>query len=93
MDSYQKMVSDIKGALLQLSDRQFDPTAKDIMKKWPEEVKPTDILELLDFCVHGSLCSGFEITVLQILYEGVCKEYSITHKDVVKTATWREKFK
>ena len=62
----------ILNGLLQLSDRQFDPHAKEGVKKIigmkDNEEARKEILFLLDECVFGSLCSDFEIRVLDILY-------------------------
>jgi len=48
--------------LCELSDQQFDPIAKDKLKKMkfisdPEERRKR-LLHVLDICVYGSLCSG-----------------------------------
>jgi hypothetical protein len=76
-------------SLLKLSDRQLDPVAKDKLRELigltDEEVRKP-LLFILDDCVHGSLCSNFEITVMDALYRsaGGKKE---------DMAAWREERK
>lgn len=69
--SAQEVRDECLAILLKLSDQQFDPYAKkqipDLIGKSDEEVRKP-LLFLLDDCVHGSLCSGFEITALDSLY-------------------------
>lgn len=61
---------------LKLSDRSFDPIAKDKLRNLLETERTDEemrvgVKELLDMCVHGSLCSDFEILVLDFIW----KEY------------------
>lgn len=59
--------------LLNLSDRQFDPVAKDMLRKLLNEAESDadmrdGLKKVLDVCVHGSLCSDFEIRVLDLAW-------------------------
>lgn len=57
--------------LLNLSDRQFDPIAKDELRSVlskPDEEMRDGLKRLLDMCVNGSLCSDFEIRVLDLAW-------------------------
>lgn len=58
----------IKDLCLKLSDKAFDPVAKESVKEWPEKVTAADVKKTLDLCVNGSLCSSFEILALDMLY-------------------------
>lgn len=70
--SPQEFRDEALGILLKLSDQQFDASAKakvrEIIGKSNEEAKKP-LLFLLDDCVYSSLCSSFEIHVLDILYK------------------------
>jgi hypothetical protein len=61
----------ILDGLLHLSDRQFDPIAKEKVREiigLPDEEAKKKLLFLVDDCVYGSLSSSFEIKVLDVLY-------------------------
>lgn len=65
--------------LLEMSDRQFDDKAKEILKTEVIEVdeaskKAEGLLWTLDCCCCFSLCSDFEIMVLQMLLKVFCEE-------------------
>lgn len=76
--------------LLKAPDTQLDAVMKPYIQKWDEEPKPIQILEVLDHCIHGSLASGFVVTLLQTLYDMACKRDNTTHEEVVKSASWRD---
>ena len=65
------MRDEILDGLLHLSDRQFDPLAKEQVRGLiglsDEDVRKP-LLFLIDDCVHASLSSAFEIKVLDELY-------------------------
>lgn len=68
-----RIVKDVLKMLLNLSDQQFDPIAKDKLKALLEGDKPTEemktgLKDLLDICVNGSLCSDFEIRVMDLAW-------------------------
>ena len=65
---------EILNTLLKMSDQQFDSMAKDSVRKIignTNENALVPILYLLDDCVHGSLCSNFEIKVLNLIYDNI----------------------
>lgn len=76
--------------LLEAPDNQLDKAMKPYIEKWSDPPTPIQVLEVLDLCINGSLCSGLVVTVLQVTYEGACKDTGTTHEEVVKLATWRE---
>jgi hypothetical protein len=76
--------------LLDAPDSQLDAAMKPLIEKWADPATPTQILEVLDHCIHGSLASGFVVSLLQIMYDMSCKYHNTTHEEVVKTATWRD---
>ena len=70
--SPQEFRDEILTGMLGLSDQQFDPSAKEKVREIigkPDEEARKPLLFLLDDCVYSSLCSGFEIQVLDILYK------------------------
>ena len=72
-------------------DRELDASMHPLIQKWSDPPKAIEVLEVLDHCIHGALASGFVITLLQIVYDIACKEEGVTHDDVVKNATWRDR--
>ena len=70
-EAMRKARDEILTSMLGLSDRRFDPSAKENVKKLigmsDEEVRKP-LIFLLDDCVYGSLCSGFDINLLDVLY-------------------------
>lgn len=75
-----------------LSDRDFDPIAKNLVKKWSTPAKSIQVLEVLDICIFSSLTSNFYITILTILYHMCLKNEGVTHSDLQKLAVWRKNF-
>ena len=67
-------VYDIIETLCELSDRQFDDKAKDMIRpakgKSKEEVRPM-VLNCINACQAYSLSSAFEILTLKAVYEGM----------------------
>ncbi len=80
----------MKNVLLGAPDSQLDAAMKPLITKW-DEPSPTSIqvLEVLDHCIHGSLASGFVITVLQNLYQSCLTAEGKTHEQNLSAATWR----
>lgn len=76
--------------LLEGSDDMLDPSMKTLIRKWSDPPKAIEVLEVLDHCVHGSLCTGIVMTVLNVIYEKACKDEGVTNEDVVKLAVWRK---
>jgi len=74
---------------LKLSDRAFDPVAKDTVRQWSPEPTALEVLETLDLCINGSLCSSFEIKVLTMLYDMAREAEGKTHEQVAAVAPWR----
>lgn len=67
-------MTNILNMLLNLSDERFDPIAKDFIRTLLEEDRTDEQMRvslkvLLDMCVNGSLCSSFEIGVLDIVWK------------------------
>jgi hypothetical protein len=77
--------------LLDAPDTQLDAAMKPLIEKWADPATPLQILEVLDHCIHGSLASGFVVTLLQIMYDTACKREGTTHEEVLKGAAWRQR--
>lgn len=65
------------------SDSQLDASMKPLIEKWSDPPTAIQVLEVLDYCIHGSLASGFVVKVLQMLYEGRLEAEGTTHEEVV----------
>lgn len=76
--------------LLDAPDSQLDAAMKPLIEKWGDPATPIQILEVLDHCIHGSLASGFVVSLLQIMYDMSCTHYKTSHEEVVKNASWRD---
>lgn len=76
--------------LLSTSDSQLDTSVKPLIEKWDSPPTPIQVLKVLDFCTCSALGSGFVISLLQLLYETICKDNNISHEEVVIKANWRE---
>lgn len=57
--------------LCQLSDRQFDSSLKPrvlaLVGRPNEDIKD-ELLQIIDDCINGALCSDFEIKVLNVVW-------------------------
>jgi hypothetical protein len=62
---------------------------KPLVEKWSSPAKAIEILEVLDWCINGSLASGLVVTLLQKLYDAALETEGVTHADMEKLATWR----
>ena len=85
------MSNDIQEALLKAPDSQLDPSVKPMIQKWKNPPTAIQILEVLDFCIHGSEASGFVVGLLQMMYNQACKAENTTHEQVVLGAHWRNR--
>jgi len=83
---------EITDALLNMSDQALDKTAKEMIAKWGEKPTALSILHTLDMCVHGSLCSGFCINVMDVMLKEAIKEENTSMEELNKQAHWRNKF-
>ena len=52
-------------------------------------IKTLEILEVLDYVIHGSLASGFVVTLLQVLLDQAIEREGTTYEAVVALASWR----
>lgn len=69
--NYEKR-DEMIGILCELSDKQFEPCAKERLKaivgRTDNEAKD-ELLGLIDDCVFCAWCSNFEIKIMNILWE------------------------
>ena len=84
-----ELADQVRTMCLNLSERAFDPVAKDTVRKWSPEPTALEVLETLDLCINGSLCSSFEVTVLTTLYDLTREAEGKTHEQVAAVAPWR----
>jgi len=82
-------VKKLVGLLLESSDNVLDDRMKVLMRKWSDPPKAVEVLEVLDYCINGSLAAGLAVGALQALYDRQCAAVNTTHEVVVKLATWR----
>jgi hypothetical protein len=83
-------MKEIIDRLLEAPDSQLDAALKSDIRKWTDPPTALQVLETLDRCIHGSLASGFMVTVLQVLYDMRCKAEGVAHEQLVPFATWRK---
>lgn len=79
----------IRNLLIKMSDGQIDASMTPLLERWDEPPTTLQVLEVLDKCIHGSLASGFVVTVLQAAYDQALAREATTHETVVQGATWR----
>lgn len=77
--------------LLSAPDSQLDARMRPYIKLWGSPPKAVEILEVLDYTIHGSLGSGFVVTLLQVMLDDALKREGTTLDAVVTRAAWREK--
>lgn len=82
-------MKEIVAYLMSAPDSQFDKSMTAKVAAWSDPPTAIEVLEVLDACINGSLASGFDVTVLQALYDMQCKAEVITHDECVLKATWR----
>jgi hypothetical protein len=85
------MDTKIKQHLLEAPDSHLDSSMKPLIQKWDEPAKSLQILEVLDHCIHGSLASGFVVSILQSFYDQALLDEDVTHESNVEYAKWRTK--
>ena len=83
-------MEELKEILLSSPDSQLDAQMKPLIRLWDDPPSAIQILEVLDYCIHGSLASGLVVSVLQIQYDAACKREGVTHDLVAERATWRK---
>jgi hypothetical protein len=60
--------------LMEFSDEQFDPLAKNRLKDLigkPNEEVSYKLLGIIDDCVYCSFCSSFELKAMNMIYEAI----------------------
>lgn len=82
-------MKELAAMLLKAPDREIDAQMKPLIEKWSDPPTALQVLEVLDYCIHGALASGFVVAALQVVYDIRCKEENTTHDEVAKLATWR----
>lgn len=87
MDQTQDLIS----TLLAAPDSQLDARMKPYIEKWDKPAKAIQVLEVLDYCVNGSLASGIVVRVLEVLLGDAIKREGTSYAVVVEQATWRQK--
>jgi hypothetical protein len=88
--SNEELCQQLINVLLAYDDRSFDPSMKTLVQKWSIPIKPIELLEVIDRCVFGSLCSGVVLSGLQLVYDRQLEVFGLTHENVVKEAVWRD---
>lgn len=84
------MAGNMKEAFLSAPPDQIDQNVRDLISKW-DDTDPTSlqVLEAIDFAIHGSNASGLAVSLMQSFYETLLKKEGKTHEDNVPLATWR----
>ena len=82
-------IVEIKRMCANLSDRTLDDRVKPLIAAWAEPPTALSVLEVLDLCVHGSLCSTFEIRLFEMLLAEACAREKTTRGDLEALARWR----
>jgi hypothetical protein len=82
-------MSELGDLLLGSSNTQLDALMKPLVRKWSDPPKAIEILEVLDYCIRGSLASGFIVATLQVVYDSALKTEGTTHEALLPLATWR----
>lgn len=86
-----EVVSDLKGALLGLPDAYLATGLRPLIECWSDPPKAIELLKAIDFAIHGAGASGFVLQGMQALYDVACQREGVSHDDVAKLATWRDK--
>jgi hypothetical protein len=71
-------------------DPSMQPRFKALLEKDESEVMATDILHILDDCVHSGACSGFCVTVLDACWMFLLECEGKTREQGFAEATWRK---
>lgn len=83
-------MDDLKRLLLEAPDSQLDAKMRPYIEKWDEPPTALQVLEVWDYCVHGSLASSFVLIALECLYDTAIAREGITREAVESQATWRD---
>lgn len=62
-----------------------------LINNFDEVPKAIQILEVVDKAIHGSLASGFYVSLFQIMLEMALKNEGIVLADIVPKACWRNR--
>jgi hypothetical protein len=80
---------EFKECLLRFSDQSLDDKIKPKIRAWSDPPTALQILEVLDACIYGSLCTGVIVMGLQQhLNQHIARE-GTTLEAVVAQAAWR----
>jgi hypothetical protein len=83
------MSQELIAELLKAPDSQLDASLKPFIVKWGKPPTALQVLEVLDYCVNGSLASGFVVRVLEMLLSEAIKREDTTYEAVVVQTSWR----
>ena len=83
------MSQEIIAELLKAPDSQLDAKMKPLIEAWDKPPKALQVLEVLDYCVNGSLASTFMMRILEMLLGAAIKREETTYEAVVSQASWR----
>lgn len=81
---------EIKSFCAKLSDRSLDGRIKPRIAAWSEPATALEVLEVLDLCINGSLCSSFELHLFNMLLSEACAREKCTRGDLEALAVWRQ---
>ena len=79
----------LRDLLLQAPDHELDACMFPLIEKWDDPATALQILEVVDWCIFCSLCSGFTLRLLQFSLDYTIQKEGTTHEELVKRATWR----
>lgn len=82
-------MKEIKQMLLLAPDSELDSCMFPLIEKWDDTPTAIQVMEVLDYCVHSGLASGFVITLLETMVENAIKEENITREQLIEKAVWR----
>lgn len=82
-------MKELVAILLEAPESMIDSKMKPFIQKWSDPPTALQVLEVVDYCVNGSLSSGVALAALQVLYDQRCVAEGTTHAQVVKQAVWR----
>lgn len=77
--------------LLKAPDSQLDAKMKPYIEKWDKPPTAIQVLEVLDYCVNGSLASGMVVRLLEMILGDAIKREGTTYEAVTAKATWRQR--
>lgn len=81
---------ELKKMLLIAPEEQLDKSMRPLIEKWDDKnIKPIQILEVLDHCIYAALASGFTINLLQTMLDMALVNEGQKLEDILSEATWR----